>query len=74
MKLGKDFWLVMKIIVTILDALRKLFNESDDKAIEYKKKIASLMAEAAEAQIQFSLMNIPKGLDELAIQGQGGRS
>ncbi len=48
--------------------------ESDDKAIEYKKKIASLMAEAAEAQIQFSLMNIPKGLDELAIQGQGGRS
>ncbi len=47
---------------------------SDDTAIEYKKKIASLMAESDESQIQFSLMNIPKGLDELAIQRNGGRS
>ncbi len=30
MKLGKDFWLVMKIIVTILDALRKLFNDNNE--------------------------------------------
>ena len=48
--------------------------ESDDKAIEYKKKIASLMAESDESQIQFSLMNIPKGLDELALQREGRRS
>lgn len=31
MKLGRDFWLVMKIISAIFDALRKVFNyENED--------------------------------------------
>lgn len=30
MKLGKDFWLVMKIIVAIMEVLRKIFNENND--------------------------------------------
>jgi len=32
---------------------------NDDVAIEYKKKISSLLAEIPEAQIQFSLNSIP---------------
>jgi len=31
--------------------------ESDEQAIEYKKKIAAILAEIPEAQIQFSLMS-----------------
>ena len=31
--------------------------ESDEQAINYKKKIAALLAEIPEAQIQFSLMS-----------------
>lgn len=30
MHLGKDFWLIMKIIVAVIDALRKLFNEQNE--------------------------------------------
>ena len=30
MHLGKDFWMIMKIIVAIIDALRKLFNEQNE--------------------------------------------
>lgn len=33
--------------------------ESDEQAIEYKKKIAALLAEIPDAQLQFSLMNMP---------------
>lgn len=33
--------------------------ESDEQAIDYKKKIAALLAEIPEAQIQFSLMKAP---------------
>lgn len=31
--------------------------ESDDQAIDFKKKIAALLAEIPDAQIQFSLMS-----------------
>ena len=31
--------------------------ESDEQAIEYKKKIAALLAESPDAQIQFSIMS-----------------
>lgn len=31
--------------------------ESDEQAIEYKKKIAALLAEIPDAQIQFSIMS-----------------
>lgn len=31
--------------------------ESDEQAIEYKKKIAALLAEIPDAQIQFNLMS-----------------
>ena len=30
MKLGKDFWIIMKIIVAVIDALRKLFNNENE--------------------------------------------
>lgn len=33
--------------------------ESDEQAIEYKKKITSLLVEIPTAQIQFSLMQPP---------------
>ena len=33
--------------------------QSDEQAIGYKKKIAALLAEIPEAQIQFSLMSSP---------------
>ncbi|GAH63098.1 unnamed protein product [marine sediment metagenome] len=33
--------------------------ETDEQAIEYKKKITALLAEISDAQIQFSLMPIP---------------
>lgn len=33
--------------------------DTDEQAIEYKKKIAGLLAEISEAQIQFSLMTNP---------------
>ncbi|GAI98584.1 unnamed protein product [marine sediment metagenome] len=33
--------------------------ESDEKAIEYKKKIADLLAEIPDAQIQFGLSSVP---------------
>jgi len=36
--------------------------ESDEKAIEYKKAIAGLLAEVADAQIQFSLGTMPIGM------------
>lgn len=32
--------------------------DSDDRAIEYKKKIAVIMADLEESQIQFSLMDV----------------
>lgn len=34
--------------------------ESDEKAIEYKKKIADLLAEISDAQIQFSIATMPQ--------------
>ena len=34
--------------------------ESDEQAIDCKKKIAVLLAEIPDAQMQFSLMNAPK--------------
>ena len=34
--------------------------ESDEQAIEYKKKIGLLLAEIPDAQIQFSLASIPE--------------
>ncbi|GAI70890.1 unnamed protein product [marine sediment metagenome] len=33
--------------------------ESDEKAIEYKRKIAEVLSEIPDAQIQFSLMSPP---------------
>lgn len=36
--------------------------ESDEQAIEYKRKIAAILSEIPDAQIQFSLMNAPIGL------------
>ena len=33
--------------------------ESDEQAIEYKKKVTALLAEIPESTIQFSLMGIP---------------
>jgi len=33
--------------------------KSDEQAIDYKKKIAALLAEIPDAQIQFSLMSAP---------------
>lgn len=35
--------------------------ESDEQAIEYKKKIGAVLAEIPDAQIQFSLMTSPGG-------------
>lgn len=34
----------------------------DEQAIEYKKKIGLVLAEIPEAQIQFTLMNMPPNL------------
>ena len=34
--------------------------ESDEKAIEYKRKIAAILAEIPEANMQFSLMSMDK--------------
>ena len=34
--------------------------ESDEQAIEYKKKITTVLSEIANAQIQFSIMNTPQ--------------
>ncbi|MBA7474038.1 hypothetical protein ES707_09385 [subsurface metagenome] len=36
--------------------------ESDEKAIEYKKKIAELLSEISDVQIQFAIMNTPTRL------------
>ena len=33
--------------------------ESDEQAIEYKKKIAAILSEIPDAQIQFSIMTMP---------------
>lgn len=33
--------------------------ESDEQAIDYKKKIAAILSEISEAQIQFSITSIP---------------
>jgi len=35
MHLGKDFWLIMKIIVAIIDALRKVFNDANEDDNEH---------------------------------------
>ena len=35
--------------------------ETDEKAIEIKKKVSTALADISEAQIQFSLMDIPQG-------------
>lgn len=35
MHLGKDFWLIMKIIVAIIDALRKVFNTANEDDNEH---------------------------------------
>ena len=35
--------------------------ESDEQAIEYKKKISALLVEIPDAQINFSLMTMPNG-------------
>ena len=34
--------------------------ESDEQAIEYKKKIAALLVEIPDANIQFSITSVPK--------------
>lgn len=39
--------------------------ESDEQAIEYKKKISGLLAEIPEAQIQFSLIARPQEYDRV---------
>lgn len=36
--------------------------ESDEQAIEYKKKVAAVLSDNPEAQIQFSIMSMPRGL------------
>jgi len=33
--------------------------ESDEQAIEYKRKIATILSEIPDAQIQFSIMSMP---------------
>ena len=35
MRLGKDFWLIMKIIIAIIDALRKLFEKENEDDSEH---------------------------------------
>ncbi len=35
MHLGKDFWLIMRIIITVLDALRKLFEKENEDDSEH---------------------------------------
>lgn len=35
MRLGKDFWLIMKIIVAVIDTLRKLFNQLNEDDNEH---------------------------------------
>ena len=34
---------------------------TDEQAIEYKKKIAAVLSDIPDAQIQFSLMTAPRG-------------
>ena len=36
--------------------------ESDEQAIEYKRKISGVLSAIPEAQIQFSLMTPPSGM------------
>lgn len=36
--------------------------ETDEQAIDYKKKIATLLAEIPEAQIDFRIMSIPPNM------------
>ena len=46
-----------------LCTIRILFPvDSDDQAVEYKKKISGLIAEIPDAQIQFTLMTQPRSL------------
>jgi len=33
--------------------------ETDEQAIEYKKKISAVLSDVSNAQIQFSLMTVP---------------
>lgn len=43
-----------------LCTIRIMFSvESDEKAIEYKRKIAEVLADIPEAQTQFSIMTVP---------------
>lgn len=35
MRLGKDFWLIMKIIIAIIEVLRKIFNEANEDDNEH---------------------------------------
>ena len=35
--------------------------ESDEQAIDYKKKIAEVLKDNPDAQIQFSIMGMPRG-------------
>lgn len=46
-----------------LCTIRILFPvDSDDQAVEYKKKISGLIAEIPDAQIQFTLMTQPRSV------------
>lgn len=35
--------------------------DSDEQAIEYKKKIVTILSEIPDAQVHFSLMSMPAG-------------
>ena len=38
MHLGKDFWLIMKIVMAIFEALQRVFNENNDDDTEHNGK------------------------------------
>jgi len=37
--------------------------DTDEQAIGYKKKIGDVIADIAQARIEFSLMSVPNGVD-----------
>lgn len=57
-----------KQTVSEICSIRIMFPvESDEQAIEYKKKITALLSEISEAQLQFSIMPVSP------VPGMSGR-
>ena len=45
--------------------------DTDEQAIDYKKKIAAVLSEIPEAQINFSIMTMPQKPDVNSIRSTG---